>query len=217
MKNIVVYSCVAGNIDDLQSRQKWGKADWVIFTDQKFTGGNWKVEQLKNNIPDSPRRTARWHKTNPHILFPDYEYTIWIDGTVELLVTPESLVEKYLKYADIATLNHPDRNCVYEEADACKYLKLDSDEVIDKQMLEYKRQAYPKKNGLSETKVVIRRNSTAITDFNEMWGDEIRRGSLRDQLSFDFCTHVLGLNVNHMPTWKISDEIKYHFHLDRRK
>lgn len=216
MKNIVVYSAIIGTIDDLQVDQKWGEADWVLFTDQPYAGGKWEVREpvFKDS---STRRTARYHKTSPHKLFPEYEYSIWIDGTIELLCTPESLVKKYLKYADLAVLNHPDRSCVYKEAEVCKSMGLDSADLIDRQMEKYKKEGYPRNNGLAETKVVVRRNCPEANEFNGLWDKEIKENSLRDQLSFDYCVYTTGLSVNRMPTWKISDEIKYHFHLDRRK
>lgn len=215
MKDIVVYSSICGKIDDLQTKQNWGKADWVLFTDQKYKGGNWDVRPLHFK-DESTRRTARYHKTSPHILFPDYKYSIWIDGTIELLVSPESLVRKYLKYSDIAVLNHPDRSCAYREAEVCIKMGLDNKEVIESQMNCYRDDGYPDKNGLGETKIVIRKNNHNVSQFNRLWDEEIRTKSLRDQLSFDYCLWNLGIDANRMPNWKISDEIKYHFHLDRR-
>lgn len=215
MKDIVVYSSICGKIDDLQTKQNWGKADWVLFTDQKYKGGNWDVRPLQFKA-ESTRRTARYHKTSPHILFPDYQYSIWIDGTIELLVSPESLVRKYLKYSDIAVLNHPDRNCIYKEAGVCIKMGLDDEKTILKQMDEYKRNNYPDNNGLAETKIVVRKNCSIVNEFNKRWDEKIRTRSLRDQLSFDYCLWEMVIDANRMPNWKISDEIKYHFHLDRR-
>lgn len=217
MKNIAVYTCISGKIDDLQTQQNWGNADWFLFTDQDYKGGKWQVKPLEYTHVNSTRRTARWHKTNPQELFPDYQYTIWIDGTIELLVPPEELVKQYLKYADMAVLNHPDRNCIYDEAEVCKIMKLDDPEIIDKQMARYKTEGYPKKNGLAETKIVLRRNIPETIAFSLAWSKEIKENSLRDQLSFDYCCWNVDVFANRMPTWKISDEYKYHFHLDRRK
>ena len=51
----------------------------------------------------------RWYKILSHRLFPDEEVTLYLDGTYQLKVDPLGLVETYLKDADIALFEHPER------------------------------------------------------------------------------------------------------------
>jgi len=211
MKDIVVYSCITGKIDSLKINQKWGDADWVLFTDQPFAGGKWQVRPAVN-LFTNPRRNARLHKTESHRFFPDYKYSIWLDGSMELLKSPEWFVKNYLYNEDLAALTHPDRDCVYEEAEMCKQLDLDDPVIIDKQMARYKENDLQKHNGLAETKIVLRKHSGRVMNFNDMWTLEIINNSLRDQLSFNYCANKNMLNIKYMPTWKRSEDIIYHHH-----
>ena len=58
---------------------------------------------------------------------------------------------------------------------------------------------YPANAGLSECCVLLRRHTDAIKDFNEAWWEEIRRGSRRDQLSFDYVARRCGLKYRYFP------------------
>lgn len=211
MKKVVVYSCITGVIDSLKTEQKWGDADWILFTDQPFAGGKWQVRPPKEMFTN-PRRNARLAKTTSHRLFPDYEYSIWIDGSMQLLKSPEWLIDTYMRNNDLAALTHPDRNCVFEEAEKCKELKLDDFILIDNQMNRYKENGLIPNSGLAETKVVIRKHSGRIMSFNDMWTLEILNNSLRDQLSFNYCALKNFLPIKYLESWKTSKDIKYYHH-----
>jgi hypothetical protein len=212
MSKIAVYSCITGIIDTHKNEQNWGDADWFMFTDQEGVGGRWQ----KRNVPKmfvNPRRNSRWLKTTPHILFPDYDYTIWIDGSMQLNLNPGMLIAKYMNDSfDLGALDHPDRSCVYEEAEACKRLKLDDPAVIDKQMRNYKESGYVANGGLYETKIVIRKNTNRVKNFNNLWTTEILNNSVRDQLSFGYSAWMNVLAVKKLPTWKTTQDFKYYHH-----
>jgi hypothetical protein len=136
---------------------------------------------------EDPRRTARYHKVMMHKLFPKASYWLWMDGNQQLIVDPWQLVDRYMDMsADIATYKHPTRKCVYEELDACLKLRKDNAALMRSQVLSYRQAGYPANNGMCETTVMIRRNTKAVRDFNEQWWREIVRGSVRDQLSFNY-------------------------------
>lgn len=208
---VAVYSCITGVIDSLKTEQRWGEADWFLFTDQPFAGGNWQIRPVKEMFTN-PRRNARLVKTTSHRLFPDYDYSIWIDGSMQLLHSPEWLIDTYMGNNDLAALTHPDRDCVFEEAKMCKLLEKDDPEVIDRQMTRYKENGLFPNSGLAETKVVIRKNTGRIASFNDMWTLEILNNSLRDQLSFNYCALKNMLPVKYLESWKTSGDIKYYHH-----
>jgi hypothetical protein len=214
MAKIVVYSCVTGGFDPLQAEQNWGEADWVMFSDQPMQGGKWQVRPAKRLFSD-PRRDARLYKTIPHELFPNHDYHIWIDGSVELRKSPERLVQDYLHHDTIAVLTHPDRNCMYDEAEACKALNLDDHAVIDKQVAKYRQEGYPVNNKLGETRVLVRGNHPLIHQFNNLWSHEILNNSLRDQISFNYCAWKLGIPIDYMRDWKNNSDLIYHHHPKR--
>lgn len=57
--------------------------------------GIWHLILLKNPPYDEPRRNGKVPKILTHRLFPQAEYSIWIDGKMQLIVDPLLLLERY--------------------------------------------------------------------------------------------------------------------------
>lgn len=68
--------------------------------------GIWRLILLKNQPYDEPRRNGKVPKILTHRLFPQAEYSIWIDGKMELIVDPLLLLERY----DSSLSQNPDSN-----------------------------------------------------------------------------------------------------------
>jgi hypothetical protein len=128
------------------------------------------------------------------VVFPDAEYSIWIDGCLQLMNTaPDDLISKYLKDNDICVFRHKFRNCVYEELRACILQEKDDPDIMIRQVKRYHQEGYPRYNELAETTAVIRRHTKKVIEFNNTWWKEINAGSLRDQLSFNYVAWKLGI------------------------
>lgn len=56
--------------------------------------GIWQIIELKNLPFDEPRRNGKLPKLLLHRLFPDTQYSIWIDGKLELVVDPLLILER---------------------------------------------------------------------------------------------------------------------------
>lgn len=133
------------------------------------------------------RRSARRHKILSHQLYPRNEVTLYIDANIQLKTDPHELL-RFLTH-DLCTHRHNERDCVYDELKACLFWKKDKSEVMQQQINTYMQEGYPKHNGLIESNVLMRKNSSAIRNLNEAWWLEIQNGSLRDQLSFNVVAH----------------------------
>jgi hypothetical protein len=113
-----------------------------------------------------------------------------MDGNMRLLsLSIDELIAMFMRDADMAIFTHPDRNCLYKEAEVCRARKLDDLSIIQRQVNRYKQEKFPKGNGLFECTVILRRHTPEVEQFNEMWWDEICKSSKRDQISFPY---VLG-------------------------
>jgi len=190
-EQIAVYTAVFGGYDDVRAPAVPVQS-WTVFGDDD--------EQ-------EPRRAARYCKALAHRLFPEADITIWLDGNVQLLIEPEWLVDEWLGDADIAATVHPNRDCLYHEAQACIKKRKDSEAIIRAQIEDYRAQGYPVHNGLAETRVVIRRNTPMVALFNEMWWSQIEHYSQRDQLSFNWALwRLAGL----MPPGIVWNGVKEH-------
>ena len=86
------------------------------------------------------------------------------------------------------------RNCIYEEYDAIMKLGQknggnykDSPEIMYNQIKRYLNEGYPKNNGLATNPIILRNhNDSEVIKLMEDWWIEIKYGSRRDQLSFDY-------------------------------
>ena len=58
--------------------------------------GIWRLIPLKHPPYDEPRRNGKVPKILTHRLFPQAQYSIWIDGKMELIVDPLLILERYI-------------------------------------------------------------------------------------------------------------------------
>lgn len=141
------------------------------------------------------RRNSRIQKIMPH-KYIDSEYTIYIDGNMKLLISPEEVIKRYMDGYDMALFNHGVRDCIYDEAIECAKLKLDDTEVIIEQAKYYEDNEYAKHKGLLQGGFIVRRNNACTQAFNEAWWADYCRFSRRDQLSLMPAIDKSGVIVN---------------------
>ena len=197
MVKTIVYTAITGNYEKPIREQCTDGADFVLFTENFDDISPWEGRQVIDLFKD-PRRNSRYHKLIPSRFFPEYDYHIWMDGSMELKVPAQTLIDE-LWDNDIMVFKHSVRDCAYKEAVECLRLKLDDPVTINDYLNKLKRFKYPEHNGLGETKVVVRRNTPKVHRFNKDWFYELMTGSLRDQISFNFAVYLNNLKVKYMP------------------
>ena len=202
---IVVYTAITNQYDSLSDTEADSEVSYVVFTESEIRQTFWEKRKICDVYRDT-RRNARRHKILSHEYFPDASITLWIDGSFDLKVPVKHLVEKYLANSDIAVFPHPWRNCIYEEFDACCQWKLDHYWTMKKQVNRYRQEGYPSNNGLVATGIILRRNTEQMKKLNDMWWHEIEYGSVRDQLSFNYCLWKLGIEYTEIKGNILSSE-----------
>ena len=198
---IVVYTACFGCYDSIQPVIVESDAEFVAITDNDTQVDGWQVVKHAGLPMSDLRRRARMYKSKPHIMFPEADVWIWHDANVQLLVPPELLVAEWLGYADLAAPKHPVRDCAFREGYRCLEKAKDTREKLAAQMTSYSEVGYPEHNGLAETRVVIRRNTEDIVQFNEVWWGEISTKSIRDQVSFNFSAWVSAVEWKPINAW----------------
>ena len=194
---IVVYTALYGERDDLKDPlMPQDDCSFVCFTDSKNLVSDVFDVRVYPRINFDPVRCARFFKLLPHLFFQDYEYSIWIDGSVLIKRAGlNGLVEKHLHDSDIAMFRHSERDCVYDEGFACISCGIDSSLTINDQLNRYRNEGYPSHNGLVATGIILRRHSSPdVIRADTDWWNEVVRGSYRDQLSFNYVAWKNNLN-----------------------
>lgn len=119
-KKYAIYTAIVGGYDEIM-HPKVGddRFDYILFSNdiQEDRVGVWQVRPI-SYYNDDNTRICRYVKTHPEELLPEYEFSIWIDSNIRVLTSflYERCVELYQQGCQIASMNHLERNCIYDEA-----------------------------------------------------------------------------------------------------
>jgi len=188
LKHIVIYTCITGGYDELlEPMVVEPRVDYICVSDGAPRQGSvWRHLPLPLNMGDAAAN-SRYVKMHPHILFPQYDISIYVDGNIQLLAPITDLASEAMEHASIALYQHSFRNCVYEEARECSAIGHDWHWRIIAQMSRYRRDGFPTSWGLFEGNVIIRSNGNPdMANLMEMWWNEYLSGVRRDQLSLTY-------------------------------
>lgn len=199
---MAVYSCMVGSYDDIKEPIfRFPDTDYYMVTDGSVPCNSAWTKIDINGITATKGldniRKARYVKTHPHILFPDYEYSIWVDANIRIVGD----LRKYIRYLGstipFASNWHPSRNCIFDERKACSFASKGNTREMKSQVADYKEKGMPRHYGLIETNVIVRRHSDErVISLMEDWFDEIQRHSTRDQLSLPFVLWRAGYKLS---------------------
>ena len=202
-RRIALCTAIVGGYDTLMVPDRPDPAvDHICFTDGDLDGyGVWDVRRLPFRDADATR-VARFAKTHLPQLAADYDAVAWLDGNV---VLRGDLAPYVAAVADagwgLGLIPHPERTCIYAEAEACKALDVDRHSVIDAQMARYRALGVPPEGGLWETNfLVLRPGEPGVAAAFDLWWEEIERHSRRDQLSLGWALALAGVPHGPLPT-----------------
>ncbi len=189
---IAIYTCIIGNYDEFRKPLIMpDNCDFYFVTDKipenkitTFTYLN-AYDYYKSNDKDSVL-VNRFIKMHPHLMFKDYDYSIYLDGNIQVVFDPSSLIQR-IGPLGIAAHRHFQRCCIYDEGEVCKIYRKSTPKLIDKQLNDYKTQGMPSQFGLFETGILIRKhNNPACIKLMEDWWQAFYNSSKRDQLSLPY-------------------------------
>ena len=197
---VAIYTAITAGKDTLKDPRGNADVDRIFFTDrpQEGAGSGWNIRSACALFTDA-RRNSRAHKILAHQYLPEYDYSVWMDGSIRLLTSARELVEEHLRNADVAMFPHPARSCLYVEAAGCANAGSDHRHILEEQVAAYRRAGYPPDNGLNECAVILRRHNEATERFNNAWWSEYCRHSCRDQVSLRYVVHKLGVRLALLP------------------
>jgi hypothetical protein len=191
-----VYTAIFGGSDRLVTQPHLPDVDFVCFTDDpSITSDQWTVV-VEGPVFNHPTRASRFHKILPHVVLPDYEYTIWLDANMQL--KSEGFATEVLTYLDdgpLALFPHPDRATVYEEADYSAQMPKFANEPNLKQAAHYRRIGFPDDIGLYACGVLARGQSNREMEVIAWpWLIENLIWSCLDQLSLPYLIWKYGIS-----------------------
>lgn len=199
MKRFVVYSAIIGQYDKpLQPLAVDDRFDFVLFSDSIPEGemGVWQVRRVDYTNPVQPK-IARYVKTHPEKLLPEYEASLWLDANIRITGAEiyDRFVELFEKGIPIASVNHLVYDCVYEEMFSVLDFQYESEKVVLDWGQQLRKRKFPKHKGMFETGLLLRIHSKdEVKRVDSIWWSYIERYSKRDQLSFTVALDEAGVN-----------------------
>lgn len=204
-KKLVVYTSITGNYDDLKDPLYVDSdIEYVCFTNNPGIKSKiWNVEYIKDEALTN-MMLAKKMKLFPHIMFKDYDTSVWVDGSLQILGDLRLYIMKYEKLCSMLCFPHNNRNCIYSEASQCILSGKGKKEQILRQISDYYNEGYPINNGLYEMGCIVRNhNDERVVNLMEQWYKQIENYSNRDQLSFpyvcwknNFLPDICDMNIN---------------------
>jgi hypothetical protein len=199
----VIYSALIGAYDAVpQPTVSDERFDFVLFSNcvEASTDGVWQIRPIAYENTDTTR-IARYVKTHPETLLPEYDVSIWVDMNV--LIKTGYLYERAAQLVSkgilISSMHHPGWDCIYEEAFAVMHMRVERESVVLGWCHQLVKEGYPRHNGLCETNVLFRQhNKPEVADFDGFWWECICAHSRRDQLSFNYALWKKGIPCHYM-------------------
>lgn len=186
----------------------YGQSDWIkpvpdvdveclLYTDSVVTAMEaaklgWSAQLYPHYIATlkgDPRITApmlahKWWKTHPELAVPDADVSIWIDGSMEVVVQNYvDLCLEALATDDWACVPHPVRGCIFTEAEYSATLTWRYDAPSILAQAEFYRTFHPPNWGLIATGNNVRRHTPEVIELSNQWWIENLAWSHQDQIS----------------------------------
>jgi hypothetical protein len=185
----VIYTCITGNYDNIVQHSYINfDFDYVCFTDDADllamkTYGVWKIRPLYYAESDNTRNN-RWHKTHPHILFPEYEESMYIDGNIDMRT---NILFNLIKPEDIIRIPAHRTNCIYKEGQVVIKSGKDTAANVQKMIDFLLKEQFPHNYGLNGNGIIYRKhNNEKVIAMMDIWWSYILNYSKRDQLSLSY-------------------------------
>lgn len=191
MRNKVIYTSLVGGYDDLHVPKVVDSTfDYICFSNDILDEyvGVWKIVKIPF-CSNSNLVLSRFAKLNPHLVLPEYEYSIWIDANMEII--SEEFYFKFNLYimnkVEFALLSHPLRESIYDEIEKCLCEGIVS---FKKAVSVYNflvENDYPADNGLFENGIMFRKHGeNSIVEISKEWWWLFCRYAQRDQFYLSY-------------------------------
>lgn len=202
---VVVYTAIIDDYDlPLPPRQSDPDVDYILLSNTPMPKARgWTVRPLPEPARDLPSGDAnRWCKMFAHEIFPEYGYSVYLDGNIRIVSNLKALRDEFIaSHAAIGLFKHPTRSTIDEECtELCASPRFSPEEkaAMLAQLNRY-RGDMPTGCGvpLSENSIIFRNHrATNLAPAMQLWWEEYRHNSKRDQLALPWVLQKVDLSVH---------------------
>ncbi len=215
---IAVYTVIVANYDNLETLPVQAVAPsvrYVCFSDRPRQLSPWEIQPFPQALADG-HRMSRIPKMLPHLLLPEAEVSVYMDGAFTLCAPPKQMVAELLGDADIALFRHPTNKSIHDERNFYQKLHGFIPADVEAEYQRYCALGIPITGDFWAGGFLLRRHNAQVEKFNELWMREFLRGSNNDQFSLYYALSTIaaeGLKVRSLPGYyDAGGRLAYHFH-----
>ena len=199
---IAVYTSIFGKYDLIQEPIfKPNNIDYFIITDQDVKSDSmWKTREVKLSEKLSNTEKNRYVKMHPDLLFPEYDYSIYVDGSIKIISDLTPFVKSINEYG-IAVHKHSQRSCLYEELESAIISYKISRKEADQYRAFLESERMPSQYGLCECGIIARQhNNRTCKKVMEDWWEQFNSYIKRDQISLPYVLYKNNITINQVAT-----------------
>ena len=216
-----VYTVLTGGYDTLHQPEAVSPdCDYFCFSNdiREKQLGVWQVRPFDYHH-ENPVRESRYPKLNPHLVLPDYEYSLYVDAKIALRQPlNDRMLELVRQDRPLAMLPHPERNCVYREAMILTAWRIGEPDLIYRQAKFLLEEHFPPDQGLYDCAVMLRKHHhPPVMKFSSIWWSLYCQYSSRDQMGVSYALSRAGLKPEIVMTPAEYLECQYPHKKPRRK
>ncbi|WP_102033261.1 glycosyltransferase domain-containing protein [Candidatus Glomeribacter gigasporarum] len=188
--NACVYTCLMGGYEKLNALKSVNsrRIPHFCFTDDPdLKSDSWQIRMVRSAFSMDRVRSQRRIKVLAHEYLPEFSCSLYIDNTVRLTASADTLIQRFLEQTDIAVPTHSFRASVYDEFVEVAESGLDEPARIFEQLNHYQ---------LSDPEILSERPFWSGMLFRRhckpevqavmvKWYEHIARYARRDQLSLN--------------------------------
>ena len=192
--------------------------DYICFTDDPQTSSkSWDVRLVP--VGD-PIYQTKDYKIRTHVHLPEYEFILWLDASFKILelgpIFASLEIDDASRQPFLGLLKHPQRKCIYDEAERARRAHKEHPERLDRVVAQYKAEGHPPNWGLYCGGVLLRKRCPENSAFGDAWFQAVVEGSNRDQLSLPVVLRRLEVDFTLLPRGVPCTKMYQHLKKPRR-
>ena len=221
-KKVAVYTAIIGKYDKLEEPKFVSPyCDYFIFTDAEVPDNStWKKRCLpttREYLELGNYQRAKYFKIFPHKLFPQYDYSIWVDGNITIVGDLIPFINR-MGNKSMAEFKHPNNDCAYNEAYSIVSQGKAQGYEVRRQIEQYRKEGFPDHYGLFENSFIIRKhNDEKCIQLMDMWWNQMKQFTWRDQLSLSYVLWKSGFGMEFEevlgPCWRWNPRLRQNDHI----
>ena len=192
--DFIVYTSLIGENEGLNKQpflQHSGIRHVCLTDDKNLISNDWEIIYVDRIFPNDCYRSQRNFKIRPHLIFPNYKYSLYLDNTIVLKKKTDDFINMILndQFANdkdpLFLIPYHSQFNLINEFNACLTNNLDNQIRLYEQFNDYLKTDINlfKKSAYWGGILLRNHNHKEIISLSEIWFAHICRYSRRDQLS----------------------------------